>query len=104
MKKIIGIIMWKEMVEMVEGPVVCVGREKVLQALSKTKTVIVPGSSNMSLELVAVSGKVGLQVIAEICQMVLDGHGISVEWALCIVVPIFKGRGGIRNCCYHKDV
>ena len=27
---------------------------------------------------------------------------MSVEWALSIVVRIFKGKGGIRNCsCYR---
>ena len=40
-------------------------------------------------------------MIAEICQRALDRFGMPVEWALCIVVPIFKGKGDIRNCrCY----
>ena len=40
--------------------------------------------------------------MAEICQMVLDGFGMPVEWALRIVVSIFNGRGDIRNCsCYR---
>ena len=27
---------------------------------------------------------------------------MPVDWALCIVVPIFKGKGDIRNCsCYE---
>ena len=40
-------------------------------------------------------------MIAEICQKVLDAFGMSVEWALWIVAPIFKGKGDIRNCsCY----
>ena len=39
--------------------------------------------------------------MAEICQKVLDGFGMPAEWALSIVVPIFKGKGDIRNCsCY----
>ena len=38
--------------------------------------------------------------MAEICQKVLDGFGMPVEWALCVVVQIFKGKGDIRigNC------
>ena len=40
--------------------------------------------------------------MAEICLRVLDGFAMPVEWALCIVVPIFKGKGDIRNCsCYE---
>ena len=51
----------------VEGPVVCVSREEVLQALNETKTGKAPGSSEVSLELIAASGGVGIQVMAEIC-------------------------------------
>ena len=32
---------------------------------------------------------------------VMDGFGLPVRFDLSIVVPIFKGRGDIRNCsCY----
>ena len=41
-------------------------------------------------------------MIAEICQKVLDGFGMPAEWALSIVVPIFMGKGDIRNrSCYR---
>ena len=40
--------------------------------------------------------------MAEICQKVLDGFGMPVEWSLSIVVAIFMGKGDIRNCsCYR---
>ena len=51
----------------VEGPVVCVGREEVLQALNKMKTGKDPGPSEVSLELIAASGGVGSRIMAEIC-------------------------------------
>ena len=34
----------------------------------------------------------------------LDGFGMPVEWALSIVVPIFKGKGDIRNCSCYRAV
>ena len=52
----------------VEGPVVCVSREELLQALSEMKTGKAAGPSQVSLELIAASGRVGIQVMAEICQ------------------------------------
>ena len=52
----------------VEGPVVCLCREEVLQALNETKTGKAPEPSDLSLELIAASGGVGIQVMAEICQ------------------------------------
>ena len=35
---------------------------------------------------------------AEMCQRVTDGFGMPVEWALSIVVPIFKRKGDILKC------
>ena len=84
----------------VEGPVVCVGREEV-QALIEIRTEKAPGPSDVSLELIATCGGVGIHVMAEICQRVLDGFGMPAEWALSIMVPIFTGMSDIRNCsCY----
>ena len=60
-----------------------------------------PEPSIVSLELIAASGGVGIQVMTEICQKVLNGFGIPAELALSIVVPIFKGKGDTRNCCYR---
>ena len=65
------------------------------------KTRKAPGPSEVSLELIAASGGVGIEVMAEICQETLHGFGMSAEWSLCIMFPIFKGKGDIRNCgCY----
>ena len=89
---------WNHNVEgdAVRGPVVCVCREmEVLQVLSEMKTGKAPGPSEVSLELIADSGDVGIQVMAEICPKVLDGCRMPVEWSLSVVVPIFKGKGDI---------
>ena len=60
------------------------------------------GSPEASLELIAASGGVGIQVMAEICQKVLNGFGMPADWVQSIVVPIFKENGDIRKCdCYR---
>ena len=56
----------------VEGSVVCVSKEEVLQALNEMKKGKACGPSEVSLELIAASRTVGIQVMAEICQKVLD--------------------------------
>ena len=71
----------------VEVPAVCGSREEVLNEM---KTVIAPGPSYVSLVLIAASVEVGIEMMAKICQNVLDGFGIPVEWSLSIVVPIFN--------------
>ena len=52
----------------VEGLVVCVSREEVLQAINEMKTGKAPGPSEVSLEMTIASGGVEIQVMAEICQ------------------------------------
>ena len=60
------------------------------------------GPSEVSLELIAASGVVGIQMMTEICQKVLDGFEMPAEWALSIAVPIIKGKGDIRkSSCYR---
>ena len=55
----------------VEGSVVCASREEVLQALNENRKS--PGPSEVSLEWIAAGKGVGIQVMVEICQKVLDG-------------------------------
>ena len=97
---------WDSSVEgdAVEDPVVCVTREEVLQATYEMKAGKNPGPSEVSLELIAARGGVGIQAIAEISETVLDGIGMLVECALSIVAPDFKGKGDIRNCSCHRAV
>ena len=61
---------WDHYVEgnAVEGPVVCEGREEVLQAMNEMKTGKAPGPTVVSLELIAASMAIGLEVMAEILQ------------------------------------
>ena len=60
----------------VEGPVACVCREEVIQTLNEMKTVL--KKTGPSLELNSHSRILGIQVMIEICQRVLDGFGIPV--------------------------
>ena len=64
----------------------------VLQALNEMKTGGKAGRSGVSLELIAASGGVGIKVMAEICQKVLDGFSMPAEWTLSIVVPSSRGK------------
>ena len=61
---------WDHNVEgdVVDGLVVSVSRERVLQALNEMKIGKAPGPSKVSLELIAASGGVGIQLMAEIFQ------------------------------------
>ena len=74
----------------------------MLQALNEN--IKKPDPSEVPLELIAANRGVGIQVMTEICQMVLDGFGMPAEWIQSIVVTIFKGKGDIRNCSCYRAV
>ena len=57
--------------------------------------------SNASLELITASRGVGIQVMVEKYRTFLDGFEMPAEWAVSIVVPIFKGKGDIMTCSCH---
>ena len=86
----------------VEGPVVCVSRMEVLQTLNENKKSPWHIRSITGVDC-CLRGNKNLSEV-EMCERVLDGFGISVEWAFCIVVPIFKGKGAIRNSSCHRAV
>ena len=73
----------------------------MLKALDQIKTGTAPGHSDVSLQLIAASGEVEIQVIIKLCQIVLDGLGLPAECALSAVFPIFKGVDDIRNCIFY---
>jgi len=81
---------WDHMVEadVVERPVERVTRKEVVEAIKKRKRGIAAGLS----EMIMASGKIGEDVMMQICQRVLDGNGIPDEWKTSVVVPIFKGK------------
>ena len=85
---------WDQMtdVDVVEGPVEGVTREEIIKAMEKMKRGKAAGPSDICTEMILASGEIGIGVMMELCQGVLDGRGMPDEWALRVVVPIFKGK------------
>ena len=86
---------WNQNVQsdFVEEPVERVSREEVVKALGKIKAGKAAGPSEVSVEMIAASGEIGIDLMVELCQSVLDGRGTPDEWALSVVVPIQGERG-----------
>ena len=55
------------------------------------------GPSKVSAEMIVGSGEIGNGVMVELCQIVMDGRGMLDDWALSVVVSIFKGKGDAMN-------
>ena len=86
---------WKDLVE---GPAERVSWEEVVKAIREMKAGKAIGPSEVSVEMIAASGEIGTDVMMELCQGMLDGRGMRDEWALSVVVPIFKRKGGAMSC------
>ena len=54
--------------------------------------------------MITVSGKIGIKVMMEPCQRVLDGRGIPDEWKTSVIVRIVKGKGDIMSCGSYRGV
>ena len=54
--------------------------------------------------MIAASRKIRIDEMVELCQGVLVGRGMPDEWALSVVVPIFKGKGNAMSCGASRGV
>ncbi|XP_014786440.1 uncharacterized protein LOC106880826 [Octopus bimaculoides] len=93
---------WDQRVEaaVVKGPVERVSQEEVVEAMKEMKTGKVADLSEVSVEMITASGEIGIVVMLELCQGVLDGRGMSDDWAPSVVVPIFK----VMSCGAYRGV
>ena len=82
---------WDLMLEtdLVEGPVEKVARNETVEAIQSMKSGKAAGTSKVSVEMIVASGKIGVKVMLELCQRVLDGKGMPDEWKTIVIVPIF---------------
>ena len=97
---------WDRMVEtdIVEGPVEKVARDKIVEAMQSMKSGKATGTSGVSVEMIVASGEIGVKVMMELCQRVLDGRGMPDEWKTSVIVPIFKGKGDVMSCGSYRGV
>jgi len=59
--------------------------------------------SEITTEIIMASGKIGENVMMQLCQRVLDENGIPDKWKTSVVVPIFKGKGDVMNCGSYRS-
>lgn len=90
--------------EVVEGAVQCVTRLEIVQAIKRMKLGKATGPSEVSIEMITASGRIGIEVMLELCQRLLDGRGMPDEWKTSVVVPIYKGKGDVMSCDSYRGV
>ena len=60
------------------------------------------GPSEARVEMIVASGEIGVKVMMDLCQHVLDDRGMSNEWKTSVIVPIFKGMGDVMSCGSYR--
>ena len=58
----------------------------------KMKSGMVTEPSEVSVEMRVTSVKIGVKVMMELCQHVLNGRGMRDKWKTSVIVSIFKGK------------
>ena len=51
--------------------------------------------SHVCAKMIFASEEVGVGVMAELCQRVIDGKGMPDKWQTSVLVPIFKETGDV---------
>ena len=97
---------WDHMVEtdVVEGSVKNVARNEIVEAKQTTKSEKATGPSEVSVEMIVASGQIGVKVIMELCQRVLDDGGMPGECKTSVIVPIVKGKGDVISCRSYRGM
>ena len=62
------------------------------------------GPFEVCAEMISYSGEIGVSVMVELCHCVWDGKGMPDEWQTSVLIPIFKGKGDVRNCNTYRGV
>ena len=96
---------WDLMTEasMEQGPAEKATREEMAIAIKAIEPTKAADHLKYAQRWYPVSGKVGIGVMMELCQHVLDGKGMPDEWRTSVLVPIFK-RNDVRNCNIYREM
>ena len=62
------------------------------------------GPSEVSVKMIVASGEIGMKVLMELCQRILDGREMPDEWKTSVIVVIFKGKGDAVSCGSYTEV
>ena len=62
------------------------------------------GISGVCAEFMAGSGEVGLEALTHISNEVLKGGSMPLDWRDSVLVPLYKGKGDVRECGSYRGM
>ena len=88
----------------VEGEVEKLTRGEVTATLQDMKRGKACGISGVCAEFMIGSGEAGLEALTHICNEVLKGGSMPLDWRDSVLVPLYKGKGDVRECGSYRGV
>ena len=88
--------------DVAEGPVEKLVCNEIVEAIQSIKSGKATGPSEVSVEMIVARGEIGVTVMMELCQHVLDGREMPDEWKTSVIVSIFKGKGDVMSCGSYR--
>ena len=67
-------------------------REEIMETFKHLKIGKAPGASEVNAELIVASGDIGIRVLMELCQRILDGKRMPADWATSVTIPILREK------------
>ena len=94
-----GVNGWGQMMETdVVGPVKKSDSERNCGSNAKMKSGNATGPSEVNVEMIVASDEIGIKVMMDLCQRVLDGREMTDKGNTSAIVSIFKGKGDVMSC------
>ena len=88
----------------VAGPIERVMGEEIMEAFMHLTIGKAPWTTEAYAEMILASEDVGIFVLMELRQIILDGKGMPEDSATTVAIPIFYGKGDIINCGVYIGV
>ena len=87
----------------VEGPIRCFEREEIKEALNDLRCGKAGGVSGIVAEHLQAS-PIAIDVLTQIGNNMLNGDSMPMEWRSSVLVPLYKGKGDVRECGSYRGV
>ena len=76
-----------------QGPHPKIGREWVKVAFQKMKDSKAVGTSGIAAEMLKAAGDIGLDILTDLCNTIIQENSIPSRWDVSIILNCFKGKG-----------
>ena len=79
-------------------------RSEVEESLEPAKTGKALVIDGINIEIIKAAGEAGVELLWRVCRAVWKDGIAPIEWRQSIIIPIWKRKGDIRECCQYRGI